>query len=233
MSQGSEFVKHHSDKPPYREGLPPIPDRMKVLRVDANGDPVAWSVLWTGNKPDYTQLRAGAIATAYQKKLCFFCGQTTGTHLAFPIMAPSFITRIVANPPGHLECAQFVLKAYPPDVSLLGGVVAIYVTHTYRPFRQGENYAFELGSPWAEEEPGKYQVEWWRSGFPAPRKACWESLRTAMEQLIGLAQKDGQFAVERLAKQYQAALSLLPPGEPVPGLDIDIDPNPAAPRFSP
>ena len=44
---------------------------------------------------------------------CWLCGQTLGKHMTFPIGPMCAITRTTAEPPSHLACAEYAVKACP------------------------------------------------------------------------------------------------------------------------
>lgn len=230
----------------YREGLPEVPQRMKYLRVDARGYPVPWFVHWVDGKPDFRVIREHGIPTAYQKKLCWICGTPLGSMLAFTIGPIASISRVHAEPPSHRECAEFAVRACPfmllpkaqhRDANLPAeafqldgflkrnpGVFAIYVCSAYRPFKVAKGVLFELGSPLKDmEQPvgDRSMVYFYSEGRAASRLEVVEALRAAMPYLIEAAKKDGAVAVSQLSRQYQAALTLLPPGDPVAGIDTD------------
>lgn len=251
MSQRSEYAKHHQAPKTYREGLPPIPDRMRYLRVDKRGYPVPWFVHVDENGPDFRIIRSSGMAIAVNKRLCWICGGPLGKHLVFAIGPMCMVNRVTSEPPSHRECAEFAVKACPfmilpqskrrlaglelkettepagVSIERNPGVTCLYEAATYRPFKVSQSGAqagwlLELGVP--------QRVDYWREGREATRAEAWESIRSGMPLLIEAAQRDGVPAVQLLGKQYQAALSLLPVGDPVPGLDsAHTDPAPAVP----
>lgn len=250
MSQGSEFVKHHrSSGAPLREGLPPLPARMSHLPRDHRGYPVPWFVAFVDGKPDFRVIRQHGIATAYSKKICWLCGQPLGVNLAFVIGPMCAVNRVTSEPASHTDCAMFAAQACPflihpaakrresniPENSSaaagLGhprnpGGALVWVSSNYRPFKVPTGgYLFNVGAPHKLDDGG-LSVFWFKEGKPATRAEAYQILRAGMPILIEAAQLDGPPAIEALTRQYQAALFLLPAGDPIPGLDTDPAPAP-------
>lgn len=72
---------------PLRRGLPPLPDRIKALPIDARGYPIPWFVASVDGK--------------------------LGRHLSFVIGPMSAINRNTSEPGCHRDCAQFAVRACP------------------------------------------------------------------------------------------------------------------------
>jgi hypothetical protein len=96
-----------------RPELPPLPDRIKRLPVDARGYPVPWFVTWENGVPEFRIMDGAKFVRAVRERLCWVCGQTLGSFLAFNIGPMCAVNRISAEPPSHRECAEFSAIACP------------------------------------------------------------------------------------------------------------------------
>jgi hypothetical protein len=89
------------------------PDRVKMLPVDDRGYPVPYFVAWVEGKPEFRVMDADKWRACVTQKLCWVCGQRLGRNLAFVIGPMCAVNRISSEPPSHLECAEFSVKACP------------------------------------------------------------------------------------------------------------------------
>lgn len=109
-----------------RPELPPMPSRMKRLKVDRRGYPVPWFVAWLDEDaepkkevkpgegyPEFRVLRSTAIAEALKYELCWICGEQLGRFKAFVIGPMCMVNRINSEPPSHTGCADFAARACP------------------------------------------------------------------------------------------------------------------------
>lgn len=96
-----------------REGLPPLPERIKRLPIDRRGYPIPWFVEWINGEPDFRVMSAERHVLAVRERRCWVCGDILGARLAFPVGPMCGINRISAEPPSHRECAEFSTKACP------------------------------------------------------------------------------------------------------------------------
>lgn len=109
--------------------LPPLPDRIKRLPVDARGFPVPWFVEWfhkdgtlydrpdlphaEGDYPDFRIVDARKLLIAYTQKRCWICGGPLGRWFAFTVGPMCAINRISSELPSHRDCARFAARACP------------------------------------------------------------------------------------------------------------------------
>lgn len=109
--------------------LPPLPDRIKHLPVDARGFPVPWFVHWfhadgsqyekpdlpyrEGDYPDFRVVDGRKLVIAYTQRRCWVCGGQLGRYFAFVIGPMCAINRITSELPSHRDCATFAAQACP------------------------------------------------------------------------------------------------------------------------
>jgi hypothetical protein len=217
--------------PELRAQLPPLPARLASLPVDERGYPVPFFVAWIDGKPDHRVADETKMPRAVKHGLCWMCGQALGAHKAFALGPMCAITRTVAEPPSHRECLQFAVQACPfltrpraqrreanlPEhrhspglpIQRNPGVIAIWVTRSYRPFQAfagGGGMLFEVGPP--------ESVEWWAEGRPATRDEVLASVSGGLPLLEEQArlqdeQEPNAHAVRRLHELVDGFVVLL------------------------
>lgn len=96
-----------------RNGLPALPDHMRALPVDARGYPIPWFVKWIDGKPDFRVLDDEKFKKSVRFNLCHVCGNKLGRHRSFIGGPMATLQRISGEPPMHLDCALFAVKACP------------------------------------------------------------------------------------------------------------------------
>lgn len=112
-----------------RSELPPLPDRMKQLKIDSRGYPVPWFVAWLSEKPaegvepkevtpgegypEFRVLRRRAVREALQFDQCWICGGQMGRYKAFVIGPMCMVNLVNSEPPSHIDCADFAARACP------------------------------------------------------------------------------------------------------------------------
>lgn len=210
-----------------RDDLPPLPLRLASLPIDPRGYPIPWFV---GVLPDgsrdirFADGKKRIIAVA--NRLCWVCGQPLGRFMSFVLGPMCSINRVSAEPPAHLECALFSVRACPfltkpqmtrrendlPEnrahsgVMLLRnpGVMAVWTTRDYSPFSDGDGgFLLRLGEPTS--------VTWWREGRTASRAEVLESIESGFPALLELAAPEGPDALDALHQMRADALVHLPP----------------------
>lgn len=209
----------------HRQGLPPMPDRVARLPVDARGYPVPWFVAWIDGKPDFRVIRENGVALAHKMKRCWICGDHRGRNLAFVIGPMCAVNRVSSEPPSHRECAVFAAMACPfltlpkaqrrdtnmPDhnpsagfgLKRNPGVALVWVTRDYHPFRTPDGgVLFQVGDP--------TETLWFAEGREAKREEIEESIRTGLPSLQEMADAEGGDAPAALAQMHRAAMTLLP-----------------------
>jgi hypothetical protein len=204
-----------------------MPSRIAKLSISDQGFPIPWFVPLNRNgKPVPQAADPVKRMRAARVNLCWCCGEQLGRFKAFLIGPMCAVNRITAEPPSHLDCAEYAVKACPfmskpnmrrnPTVPEQGkqappgimiernpGVVLLWITHDYRLVgdrRGGE--LFQIGQP--------VEVRFYREGRPAKRAEILESIETGMPILRDMARNDGREALADLELQYRKAMELVP-----------------------
>jgi hypothetical protein len=213
-----------------REGLPPVPLRMRGLPLDERGYPVPYFVEWIDGKPDFRVTSQVKRVDCWRFKKCWLCGKPLGRFMSAVIGPMCVITRTSSEPFSHRDCCEFAVKACPflsipsakrreaclpendhcPGDPILRnpGVAAIYATENPFPFGTGDgNFLFNVGDPLG--------VTWWAEGRLATREEVLYSIETGLPALEEACEKeDGperQAAARAdLAARVKAIEALLP-----------------------
>jgi hypothetical protein len=219
-----------------RPELPrPIPDRIKRLPVH-RGYPVPWFVTWLKDgepcergdaEPDFRVITPGSIEVAVLQKRCWVCGGTLGRYMSFVIGPMCAVNRNTAEPPSHLDCADWSARACPfltrphmkrnegkskpegvdwsnsPGIVLTRnpGVALVWTTTSYRIHRDPNGgVLFQIGKP--------EHVRWYCEGRSATRAEVQHSIDTGLPALEEIAAEHGE--LDALAREVERAGALLP-----------------------
>jgi hypothetical protein len=205
--------------------------RMRHLPVDSRGYPVPWFVAFIDGKPDFRVVKKGAIAEAWNGKKCWLCGGQMGVFKASVIGPMCGINRVISEPPAHMECAEFAVKACPfishpqaqrvernlPTVRTpaagMGiprnpGVAMIWVTRDIKPFRVQNVPGANAGVLFKLGEPTSWSF--WAEGRRATRAEIDRSVNTGYPLLEEAARKDGLAAIAQLQEMRKVFDKLLP-----------------------
>ena len=200
-----------------RADLPPLPRRLRGRPVDRRGYPVPWFVSWHGGEPDFRVIRTAGFYDAVRKRLCWLCGQKLGRMCT--------INRVSSEPPSHLDCAEFAVKACPflvrpgakrreakmPESKIdpaghmfehNPGVSLIWVSRQWSAFSVNEGFLINVGEP--------VSTSWWREGRDATRAEVMEAMERGVALLLDTAAQEGAASVADMRRQYQDALALVP-----------------------
>jgi hypothetical protein len=199
---------------------------MRGLPINEQGYPVPYFVAWVDGKPDFRVTDAKKIIEAVRFSLCWLCGQTRGRNVTYVIGPMCCVNRISSEPPSHTECADFAARACPfltrpaaprnprdvpaEAVDPAGiaikrnpGVALLWTTRSLvRPLRVGDGYLFHVGEPDA--------VTWYAEWRLATREEVVASFDSGVEILRTQAKAESPEAEAALARQVEAARSLLP-----------------------
>lgn len=208
-----------------RKGLPPLTPRIASLRVDPRGYPIPWFV---EEGDDFRIASAAKRVIAVREKLCWVCGQRLGVHLAFVAGPMCGINRTSSEPPAHLDCAQWSVKACPflllphakrrdaglDDVVSPGGiaitrnpgVIMLWITKDYVCFKDGMGgWLIRMGEP--------SEVLWSCEGRPATRAEVLESITSGLPNLQRIADAEGAAAVAHLGKLSGEFIKMFVPAQ--------------------
>jgi hypothetical protein len=90
-----------------------IPRRIAALPTDARGFPVPFFVAIVRGVPDHRVVDPAKLHRVIRSKLCWICGEPLGRNVAFNTGLLGILQRASYEPPSHLGCATFAVKACP------------------------------------------------------------------------------------------------------------------------
>ena len=211
-----------------RSDLPPLPERMKDLPIDARGYPVPWFVAWRDGQPLFQVADQAKWFVAVQKHRCWLCGGALGVYHAFVVGPMCGINRVTAEPPSHRACAEFGLKGCPfltrpaakrttrgiPDEVLHAkanpggemiernpGVSLLWITKNWKVFKVPNGRLISLGEP--------TECLFFSQGRLATKDEVLHSVSTGLPLLQDIADKEGVLAQWELARQVAKFTPLL------------------------
>ena len=207
-----------------REGLPPLPPKMAHLHIDERGFPVPYFVQWIDGKPDHRIIDPAKKVKCVKYNQCWLCGQPLGKYLAFVIGPMCAVNRVNSEPPSHVDCARYAVRACPflskphmhrretgmPENAIEPagmhlahnpGAMALWVTTSYKPIRVEGGELYDLGP--------LVDVTWWHEGREATREEAMAALEKGLPVLRALAEEDGSGAT--LMARTVELMKLLPP----------------------
>lgn len=202
-----------------RQGLPPLPARMRHLPVSSKGYPVPFFVAAINGVWDFRVADPSKFALCVRQDLCWLCGQPMGVFKTFVLGPLAALNRISGEPPSHVECAEFATVACPflllPKASRrpvdgptaeLGemmehnpGVCALWSSKN--PPRPSSTVALlDVGEP--------TMVRWFSQGRAASHEEVLDALHAGLTRMR-LHCPSGQ--EDELTWRYDRLLPLLPP----------------------
>lgn len=202
-----------------RPELPELPRRIRGLPVDERGYPVPWFVADVYGKPDHRVVRPGGVSIALKRRLCWVCGGVLGAHKSFVAGPMCALNRVSAEPPSHLECADWSARACPflsrpharrrdagkpEDVEKPAGVALMRnpgaaLVWTTRRFKV-EHGLCRMGDP--------EHVRWYAQGRPATREEVVASIDSGLPELAKFTHgPEGEAELKRL---YDEVMELVP-----------------------
>lgn len=203
-----------------------VPARMAKLPRNKAGYVVPWFVAEINGEPDFRVVRVDGCADAVRFELCWLCGQHLGRWSAFVIGPMCSVNRVSAEPPSHIECAEYAVQVCPflsrPSmrrrdngkpveaekpagvmIERNPGVTVLWVTHGgWSPVRAPGGTLFDVGDP--------ERVSWWAHGREATRDEVLASIDSGLPILRGEAEREGPGALRELAGMHERALQLVP-----------------------
>jgi hypothetical protein len=210
-----------------------MPVRMQRLPLSPKGYPTPWFVAFINGVPDFRVIGPGKTEIAVMKNKCWLCGDVLGSYKCFVAGPMCTINRVSAEPPSHLECAQYAAVACPflskpkmrrndKDLPEEGeapagvmiernpGVTALWVTKSFKPFKAPviERGGESTGLLFRMDDPTN--VMWYAEGRPATRAEVDESIRSGLPVLEDMAKKQGHRAIVELKRQIEANKKYLP-----------------------
>jgi len=194
-----------------------MPPRIARLPVDSRGYPVPKFASWHDGVPDFRLADTAWVRRAFAENRCWVCGDTLGQYKAFVIGPMCMVNRTTAEPPCHLECAEYSVRACPflafpqrkrnmddlpadriapPGLTLERnpGVSLIWVCKTYKLARAhggNKGVLVTLGEATAKH--------WYRRGRPATLPEVLDAIETGLPALREIARvHDGPEGVREL-----------------------------------
>ncbi len=182
----------------YRDDIEKPPWRIAQLPVE-RGYPVPWFVAWIDGKPEFRAADGQKFRRAILEKLCWVCGERLGSRLSFVIGPMCCINRVSAEPPCHLECAEYSVKNCPflvkphmirrednlpeeaknPGGEMImrnPGCICIWTTKSYKIVEDGRGgRLIRVGD--------HESLSWWREGRTATRAEVLESVKSGLPNL--------------------------------------------------
>lgn len=209
----------------YRQGLPPVPERMRHLRVDSRGYPIPWFVAWVNGEPEFRAASTQKFERSVRFGNCWVCGEPTGKARTFVIGPMCAVNCVTSEPPCHIECARFSATACPfltlpkakrneanlpaekiaPAGEMIPrnpGVACLWTTGRWKLVRVHNGMLYNLGEP--------SRVEWFAHARPATRDEVWESISSGLPLLQEAAVRQGPSACTVLERQIESVMPLLP-----------------------
>src|SRR5262245_27063523 len=108
-----EEITTDTSEQKQRVELEPMPGRIAQLPVDERGYPVPWFVSWINGKPEFRAADQVKWYRAIRERRCWVCGNPLGVNLVFVAGPMCGINRTSAEPPCHLDCAQWSARNCP------------------------------------------------------------------------------------------------------------------------
>lgn len=212
-----ESCPHHK----LRDDLPPLTDRIARLPIDERGYPVPAFVQWLVRDkegplpcapglgtPDFRVVDPVHLKACVFGDLCWVCGEKLGVHRAYVVGPMCVINRNSAEPPSHVDCAEWSVKGCPflskPQMkrredemtkaaikNVAGhmlthnpGITAIWqVNEKTKPWHAGKGgMLFDIGNP--------EKVTWWKEGRTATVDEVVDAINKGLEKLLELCEDD-------------------------------------------
>jgi len=213
-----------------------LPGRMMHLPRDKRGYIVPWFVQWLNSEPVFPAFDPDKWRLAVKQGRCWVCGGHMGRWMTFVVGPMCTINRVSAEPPSHIECAEYSAKVCPflanpnmrrvPHEKVPGGemiqpgglmedrnpgLMALWRTRKMAILPTATGPLVQMGDP--------SQIDWWYRGRMATPYEIHEGFETGAAVLRRRAVEiDGEDAlpeINRLTARARKLLPPLPPGAPV------------------
>lgn len=195
---------------PLRPGLPALPPRMKTLPVSPKGYPVPFFVAKINGEWDFQVADPAKREICVDHGLCWVCGQPMGVFKTFVLGPMAAMNGISAEPPSHLECAEFSVAGCPflalpkarrgstdADKEMMPaggvmmlhnpGVMALWTSKKpLRPVSNAHDVLLKVGEPTV--------VRWFASGQPALREVVLAGIDAALDRLRAMCRTERELA---------------------------------------
>ncbi len=179
-----------------RSDLPPLPARMYYLPVDDRGYPIPEFVSNIDGKRDFRVVSLDHLTRCIRDDACWICGQRLDVLKAFVIGPLPAIRGISNEPPSHVECAEFAVRACPflllpkarhrptdnPNVRKMPGATrsnpglcCIYIVRGYAHHEKPKGIIFQAGRA--------VRVDWYTQGRRATRDEVSAALDASLPSL--------------------------------------------------
>jgi hypothetical protein len=185
-----------------------FPAQMQSLPVDRRGFPVPWFVEWRDGEPLFPVMNVRHLGRAIKEGRCWCCGQKLWKNRAFVIGPMCCVNRLSAEPPNHVECAEFAALNCPfmahPKVGRapLQGILAEAVKPAGLMIERNPGVACvwitESHKVEWQDMPGGGRMPLFRMG-PAKRFKFYARSRPAFRHEVDIAVATGLPALEQAA----------------------------------
>lgn len=200
-----------------------MPPRIAALPMSERGYPVPFFVAWVDGKPEFRAADHRKLVRAVKEKLCYVCGQRLGAHKCFPVGPMCTVNRVSSEPPSHLSCCEWSVKACPfllnpgmvrrekglPEeieppagvsIPRNPGVVALWVVSSYNVVTVSNGILFDFGAP--------EFVEWYCQGREATRAEVIASIQSGLPALLNVCADQAE--IDELRHKEAVAMEYLP-----------------------
>lgn len=208
-----------------------IPERMARRPSDHRGYPVPWFVHQRSDGSwDFRIIRKHGVEEALRRRTCWLCGESLGRFVCFTVGPMCVVNRITSEPPAHLDCALFAVRACPfltrpamrrnekgmegfapqPGFAALDnpGGAAIVTTRFY------EAFAPQRGQPGILIRFGEPEsVAWFVHGRAATHDEAREVFVRGAVRLHAIAKAESPIAEREVIAAIKVASRTLPPPE--------------------
>jgi hypothetical protein len=202
-----------------------MPEAVAKLPISRKGFPVPWFVAKVNGEWDFRTVYSGRVAQAIKENRCWICGEQLGRRKVFAIGPMCAVNRVTSEPPCHLACAEYAVRACPflvnprmrrndkdlPEGHFNSGgimirrnpaVTALWFTKHFRRFDAGNGFLIRVGR--ADD------VRWYREGRRATLEEVKESIDTGYPQLQEIAEEQGPRAVQELERSLKLLERYMP-----------------------